>query len=152
MIAARFAAKVASADENGCRMFTGACYGGTPYGRFYLNTRKTIAAHRFAWEQKHGPLPSGLRLDHWRMNETLADGESYRCSRRCVEHVVLATDQQNLTASPLWRATNSAFLAQERKRKLARAVCRRGHVFTSVRPNGDRRCRTCENDARRGRR
>ena len=33
------------------------------YGHFSVNNR-TVGAHRFAYEQFHGPIPAGLQLDH----------------------------------------------------------------------------------------
>lgn len=46
---------------------------------------KQIVAHRYAWEQVHGPIPEGMQVDH-------------RCHRRnCVnvDHLRLVTNKQN---------------------------------------------------------
>ena len=54
------------------------------YGRLWANGRM-VPAHRYAWEQAHGPIPSGMVLDHmcW--------------ERSCVnpDHLRLATVAQN---------------------------------------------------------
>ncbi|HLS02899.1 MAG TPA: HNH endonuclease signature motif containing protein [Beutenbergiaceae bacterium] len=44
------------------------------------------SAHRFAWEQVHGPIPDGLHVDH-----------KEHCDPACcnVEHLRLATPSQN---------------------------------------------------------
>lgn len=34
------------------------------YGRFHIGLNKYVAAHRFAWELKHGPIPKGMTIDH----------------------------------------------------------------------------------------
>lgn len=47
---------------------------------------KSILAHRFAWEQEHGPIPKGMHLDH-----------RYHCDLACCEtsHLRLTTPWQN---------------------------------------------------------
>jgi hypothetical protein len=59
---ARFIAKVASADANGCEIWIGALttHG---YGAFWADGRQ-VAAHRFSYETFIGPIPDGLDLDH----------------------------------------------------------------------------------------
>jgi len=150
--AERFDQLLTLPNSDGCRFFLGPLFLGKPYGQFHPVKGKTVRAHRFAWEQKHGPIPRGLQVDHWRMNEVLLPGETYRCSRLCVEHLRVVTCHENLHASPLRRAAWADTGRRERERRSKIATCVRGHVFTSVRPNGRRRCHTCENDARRGRR
>lgn len=58
----------------------------TGYGRVREPlTRRRIAAHRWVWEQKHGPVPEGLELDHLCRN------------RRCVnpDHLEPVTRVEN---------------------------------------------------------
>lgn len=54
------------------------------YGRLRVNGRK-VSAHRYAWQQAHGPIPEGMWIDH--ICHTPA----------CVlpDHLRLATRQQN---------------------------------------------------------
>ena len=59
----RFWAKAAPADERGCRLWTGATDGGGRYGGFW-DGGKVVRAHRWAYEQQHGPVPDDLVLDH----------------------------------------------------------------------------------------
>lgn len=82
-LATRFWAKVAPADERGCRLWTGARnHGG--YGRILVDG-KSQHATRVAWEMPHGPIPAGLCALH-------------RCDEpRCVnvDHLFLGTRCDN---------------------------------------------------------
>lgn len=51
-----------SVDTDPCWMWNGA-KSQTGYGRFRCEGR-TLQAHRFAYEDKVGPIPKGLELDH----------------------------------------------------------------------------------------
>lgn len=64
-----------------CWVWTGATCEG--YGQF--NAGRTTLAHRFAWEQEHGPIPAGLTLDH--------QCHTPACVR--VVHLRFATNKQN---------------------------------------------------------
>jgi hypothetical protein len=50
-------------DENGCLLWTGTL---TPngYGQFQLRRGRFGLAHRLMWEEKVGPIPEGMQLDH----------------------------------------------------------------------------------------
>lgn len=91
-------------EEDGCLVFLGALnWGG--YGKFWLEG-KTIAAHKYAYEQAYGPIPDGLTIDHL-------------CrTRHCVkpEHLEAVTIQVNLS-----RAVN---------RPEKRTHCPSGHEYT----------------------
>jgi len=59
---ARFASKVVVDVTSGCWLWNAAkCWGG--YARFSCGKR-IVAGHRWAWEQRNGPVPEGLQLDH----------------------------------------------------------------------------------------
>lgn len=66
---ARFVAKVRQAP-NGCLEWTGGRVGGGRqrlYGQFSIEVarkRKTVYAHRIAWELAHGPIPKGQYVCH----------------------------------------------------------------------------------------
>lgn len=47
---------------SGCWLWAGSL-AGSGYARFMLN-KKMVAAHRVAYELKHGPIPDGLQMDH----------------------------------------------------------------------------------------
>lgn len=46
-----------------CWIWT-ACLNEAGYGQFSKIGRRLISAHRWSWEQEHGPVPDGLELDH----------------------------------------------------------------------------------------
>jgi hypothetical protein len=48
--------------ESGCHIWHGAT-NGVGYGHVKRNGRN-ISAHRAAWEDRHGPVPDGMELDH----------------------------------------------------------------------------------------
>ena len=120
----RFWAKVEQVDPDLCWEWMGAQ---TPlgYGRFRA-FRRSVLAHRFAYELLVGPIPSGLELDH------------LCCNPSCVrpDHLDPVTHHENILRgrSP----------AAQHARK---THCKRGHEFTPentyFRSNGNRRCRFC---------
>jgi hypothetical protein len=77
----RFWAKVRKGD--GCWEWTGSVkprgYGQVRYAR------RTVYAHRVAWELAHGPIPDDMFVCHSCDN------------RRCVRHLFLGTAQENTT-------------------------------------------------------
>lgn len=92
------------------------------YGLFRVNG-KTVLAHRFSYEQKHGPIPDGLQSDHL-------------CRvRSCVnpDHIEPVTPKVN---------TNRGVNHNKEK-----THCLRGHVLSGknlyIRPDGDRECKAC---------
>jgi hypothetical protein len=96
--AARFWAKVERAD-NGCLLRNGATTNG--YGRFrvWRNGRWThIRAHRWAYEDVHGPIPDGIYLDHKCHTQDLTCPGGPTClHRRCVDetHLEPVDDEEN---------------------------------------------------------
>lgn len=121
--AERFAAKVERTD--GCWNWIGARQAGG-YGRFMLSSRPTVLvlAHRFAFEQAHGPIGDDLTLDHLCRNTS------------CVkpDHLEPVTREEN---------------ALRGSRNAAKTHCDYGHEFTDantyVAPSrpGVRCCRAC---------
>lgn len=94
------------------------------YGKY-----NTIAAHRFAYEERVGVIPSGLQIDHL-------------CRvRSCVnpKHLEPVTAYENQRRSPY--------------SNISRKDCRRGHEFTKentyITPKNKRQCRKCNLEANR---
>jgi hypothetical protein len=123
----RFDAKCADPDENGCVLWTGT-RDALGYGRFF-HLGRLVKPYRFAWERDHGPIPSGLEIDHL-------------CRvPACVnpEHLEPVTHQENVRRGRL---------AQTNSERAARIThCPRGHAYdefnTYRSKTGARRCRTC---------
>ena len=70
----------------GCLVWTGAT-DPAGYGRIAFDSRFQ-GVHRFAWEQKHGPIPDGMVIDHMCWNPACVN----------VEHLRLATNAQNASS------------------------------------------------------
>lgn len=126
----RFWEKVSATSAHGCWVWEYAT-NGVGYGRFWDGTR-LLYAHRFAYIERFGAIPDGLELDHLCRN------------RRCVNpaHLEPVTRSENLLRSPLI-GQHSRMLTE----------CVHGHPFseenTAYTPQGHRRCRQCERDARK---
>lgn len=78
-----FAARTVRDDATGCLLWTGTLNIGG-YGRM-RNAGESIAVHRYAWEQAHGPIPEGKYIDHACHNRACAE----------VAHLRLVTMMQN---------------------------------------------------------
>jgi hypothetical protein len=64
-LAERFWAKVAR-QPDGCWIWSGS-FGSGGYGRYSYKAggaRRTVGAHRFAWEQHFGTIPRGMHVCH----------------------------------------------------------------------------------------
>jgi hypothetical protein len=100
------------------------------YGRFTSSRGRLFLAHRWAWEQHHGPVPDGREMDHLCRNRACVN----------VAHLEAVTHQTNLRRAP---------------RNRPRIACPRGHLLriAYVSPNGQMKCRLCRSiDARLRRR
>ncbi|MFK0296402.1 HNH endonuclease signature motif containing protein [Streptomyces sp. NPDC090442] len=113
-----------------CHLWTGAT-NNKGYGAFWANGR-TTKAHRYAYEQHIGPIPTGLEIDH-------------RCNRReCVNpaHLEAVTHRINIL-----RSSNHV------ARRAAVTHCPAGHPYDQANtyraPNGSRKCRTCKRNQQR---
>lgn len=104
----RFWAKVDKSGE--CWVWTAAKYP-SGYGAFRVHPKELRAAHRFAWELEHGPIPEGMFVDH-------------AChTRACVRtsHHRLVTNKQNgenraevpgVSRGVAWRPDKNAWRAR----------------------------------------
>jgi hypothetical protein len=115
-------------EETGCLLYLGSINPVSGYG--YLSHRP---AHRIAYEEAYGPIPSGLTIDH-----VYARGCRYK---NCIE-------PSHLEA--VSRAENNRRAAVVRTR---RTHCKQGHELSGrnlrVRHKGsylERICRRCVND------
>ncbi len=121
----RFWPKVDRADEDGCWLWT-AALDQDGYGLFW-DGRKTVRAHRWAYEQLHGPIPEGRELDHL--------CRTHACVRS--SHLEPVTQRENILRGVGFAAANAR-----------KTHCLRGHEFTPentyVREGGWRVCRQCQ--------
>ena len=125
----RFNRFVMPVTESGCHLWVGSLTGG--YGYIGDENGKKEEAHRFAYEQAKGPIPEGLQLDHL-------------CRVRCCvnpDHLEPVTNKVNCLRGIGFVAVNAR-----------KTHCRKGHPYHGenllLRPNGYRRCRTCDSLAR----
>lgn len=122
--AERFAAKWVE-TPSGCHLWTASTASNGRYGSFSIG-RQLVRAHRWAWEQEHGPVPNGFDLDHL-CRKTL-----------CVnpDHLELVTHRENVLRGQSFAAVNAA-----------KTHCKRGHLFSpeNVRrmSDGGRQCLAC---------
>lgn len=87
-------------SENGCLEWTGNLTE-SGYGRFAINPKKTVRAHRFSWEINNGAIPDGLCVLH-------------KCdNRKCIkiDHLFIGTHLDNA----LDRERKNRGAAQKRK-------------------------------------
>ncbi len=101
------------------------------------DTKKTVMAHRYAYETHYGKIPPGMQVCH-------------RCDNRaCVRHghFFLGTNSDNQVDS----------VEKKRHVNSKKTICIRGHALVGenlyIKPStGARRCRECSNQEQRTRR
>lgn len=127
-------------DLGPCSVWTGFC-DPSGYAKFSVEEQSAYA-HRWAWEQIHGPVPEGLELDHLCHNGSGCAGGATCPHRRCVNpaHLEAVTHHENLL-----RGVGPA----------SRTHCPQGHPYdeanTYRKPNGNRECRICQREGNRRR-
>jgi hypothetical protein len=118
----------------GCWLWIGATNPGG-YGLIWDSTeRRMRVVHRVTWEERHGPLPAGLRLDHTCTN------------RACVNPDHL---------DPVTTVENNRRARERQRLGEYRSHCSAGHALTpeNTRTGRDgRRCRICLTASDRARR
>jgi hypothetical protein len=102
-----------------CLQWTGSLKTRWGYGQFYYQGRNR-SAHAAAWEMEHGPIESGMTLDHLCRNTS--------CVRTA--HMEVVTRRENF-----------------RRAVAARTHCPNGHSYASTgsypRKDGRRQCKEC---------
>ena len=83
-------------------------------------------AHRVAWSKVHGPIPTGMQIDHLCRNRLCVN----------IDHLEAVSHAENILRGSGFSARNAR-----------KTHCVRGHEFTPentmVRPSGARTCRAC---------
>lgn len=132
-IVERFWSKVDRRAPNGCWLWLAAKSWG--YGMFWIDGHYK-KAHRIAYEFLRGPIPVGLKLDHFRLNPGPRNAP---CSKACVnpEHLEPVTTRLNLLRGRTRAAEN-----------VAKTLCPRGHAYDVIYA-GSRCCRSCQRERMR---
>jgi hypothetical protein len=112
--------------ETGCLLWQG------PIMTNGYGTKGNQKAHRWAWELKYGPIPSGMAIDHVRTRGCIY--------RHCVntDHMELVTPTENNRRANLGKRSK---------------YCRRGHEFAVVgwyNQQKGRACKACIKERRNG--
>ncbi len=87
--AERFDAFVSPEPNTGCHLWTGGVTSPGGYGKFTATVdgrHRTVTAHRYAWEQAHGPIPGNKVVRHLKCNQP-------SCVN--VAHMALGTHAEN---------------------------------------------------------
>lgn len=135
-LAERFAEKL-KPGANGCIEWQ-AGTNGDGYGVFHpftTTTNKKVYAHRWSYEQKHGPIPEGMHLDHLCRNTLCVNPD----------HLEAVTPRVNLLRGVGFSATNAK-----------KTHCPQGHPYSgdNLRINsntGGRICKACSRERDRAR-
>jgi hypothetical protein len=114
---------------------------GFGYVHFALNGRANILAHRYAYEQAHGPIPEGYQVDHLCHDIRVCQLLTACPHRGCINpaHLAAVTARENTLRSNAVSA-----------RAASVTHCPQGHPYdetnTYPRPDGGRGCRICRRD------
>jgi hypothetical protein len=107
-----------------CWFWTGATARG--YAKLYAGRRSPATAHILSYEWKHGPVPIGQVLDHFKCD-----------NKECVnpDHVRPVSQRENILRSDSLGS-----------RRAAQVECKRGHLLAgdNLRPGPGRKCRECK--------
>lgn len=124
----RFLEKTEFSFDTGCVLWT-AALDESGYGSFRADGR-SVRAHRWIWEQLHGPVPARMDLDHVRARGCT--------NRHCVnpDHLEPVTHRENVLRGDAPAAVNAR-----------KARCVRGHEFVIA--AGRRTCPTCSRESKR---
>lgn len=110
---------------DGCWTWPGAT-NSAGYGNIGNGKGSTSLVHRVAYEDRNGPIPDGLTIDHTCNNKL--------CVRP--DHLEAVTRTENIRRAPTGNTLKTR--------------CDRGHELddtnTTVRPDGRRRCKACHNE------
>src|SRR5438105_140221 len=138
-VAERFWAKVDRFDPDHCWEWTGG-RSDTGYGSLNLGrdgSRRSVSAHRFAYELLIGPIPAGLVTDHLCRN------------RMCVnpKHLEMVSPRTNVLRS-------KPYGGAQPPRAPTPTHCPAGHPYTEANTAFDksthkRHCRTCHRERQR---
>lgn len=116
----RAAPAVRAVDPADCVLWTG-CLDRDGYGAKWVDGRR-VMVHRWAYEQRYGPIPSGLELDHL-------------CRKKACynpDHLEAVTGPENI------------------RRAKWREHCKHGHAYTPEntmwQKDGRRKCRICRTE------
>lgn len=121
--------------RNGCWQWTGARTGDKRnYAAFQEGTRKTVRAHRWAYEHWVGPIPKGLVLDHLCRNTLCVNPE----------HLEPVTSGENVLRGVGFTARNKA----KRRCKYGHPLVGENIIRRPSRPS-HRECHKCANKRRR---
>ena len=132
-LAEKFIAQAMPEPNTGCWIWCGRL-AVSGYGTIY-NEGKNVLAHRVSYEISKGKIPDGLHVDH-------------RCSNRwCVnpDHLDAVTQAEN--------GRRTAQRGRCKSHNSLKTHCPYGHPYSGdnlyTKPNGERVCVTCRNDAQR---
>jgi len=116
----------------GCRAWLGSLTK-DGYGQFLADGRRSVSAHKAAYELVYGPVPDGLELDHL-------------CRVRCCinpEHLEPVTHAENIRRGEYRKGWD--------KRMARKTLCINGHPYTGdnvVVVSGQRKCVICRKAAK----
>lgn len=121
-------------DLGPCILFTG-CDNGNGYGQFAWDGHNGYA-HRFAWEQVHGPIPEGMTVDHLCMVRMCVNVEHMELVDG-VTNYLRGVAARKVCNNKLHELTEDNIIINERGSRLCKACLtvtkrRNGHKRTNI--------------------